>query len=171
MPGISPSVYTFASIYLGDAAPASGQLINVPNIRTQGVRITDSTPSVFFPWLSLSAMSDLREVRVETQYYDTSTVNIVELASKGISLSGDISDPSDLQMYSLLLVSPNENSRESFYFPNVRTEINYSASYTKDNGIVVPVSFFIQTEDLVKEPYSKDTIANLIVEMGSRSPL
>lgn len=171
MPGISPSVYTFASIYLGDAAPATGQLVNIPNIRTQGVQITDNTPSVFLPWLSVSAMSDLREVRVDTQYYDSSSSSIVELISKGISLSGDINDPSDLQMYSLLLIAPNEYTRESFYFPKVRTEINYSASFTKDNGIVIPVSFFIQTEDLTKEPYSKDTVANLISEMGSRSPL
>lgn len=171
MPGISPSVYTFASIYLGDAAPASGQLVNVPNIRTQGVRISDTTPSTYFPWLGISGMDGLREVRVETQYYDSSSSSIVELASRGVSLSGDLNDPSDLQLYSLLMVSPNEDVRESYYFPVVRTEIDYSAAFLKDAGIVVPVTFFIQVEDLTKEPYSKETVANLITEMGSRSPL
>lgn len=167
----NPRVFVFDSIYLGDCSPASGVLSLVPNIRTDGVSINDVTPTERIPWLNITCLTGNRVVTVETQYYDSSSSDLVDLAAKGISLAGNINGPSTLQSYSLFLLSPEPNGTDNFYFPIVRTKIEYNKAFKKDAGIVVPVTFLIEANDLTSNLYNSDTVNNLVTLMGARSPI
>lgn len=170
MPNISIKSFTFSAIYLGDAAPASSVLTRVNSLRTGGTNLSDTTPTEYIPWLDEVVMSGLREVSVNMEFYDDST-DTIDKAALAISLSNDFGDASDLQKYSLLLIAPDEYPNDNYYFPNLSVRINYSAAYRKDEGVVVPLSFFITSEDLTTVLYYRDTTSSLESTMGVRSPL
>lgn len=167
----NPRAYTFDAIYLGDCAPASGILSRIPDLRTNGVVINDITPTERIPWLNITCLTGNRVVTVETQYYDSSSSDLVDLAAKGISLTGSLNSPSSLQNYSLFLLSPETEGKDNFYFPIVRTKIEYTKAFKKDGGIVVPVTFLIEANDLISNLYNCGTADELDTLMGIRSPI
>ena len=163
--------YTFSSVYLGDAAPASGVLTKVSNIRTGGNDFVDSTPTTYIPHLGIKVMSGPQQISLAATFYDKSTNDLTKLVAKGISVSGTFSSISSLQTYSLLLVAPDEEAEDSYWIPKINTDIRYEQAFRKDGGLVVPVQFSISANDLSTILYYKDTVANLVTEMGARSPL
>lgn len=170
MSSITVKSFTFSAVYMGDSAPASSVLTRVSTLRTGGTQFSDKTPTEYIPWLDEVVVSGSREVTLSMEFYDDST-DIVEKASLGISLDNDFGDPSDLQKYALLLISPDEYPGDNFYFPKLKTEIDYSAAYKKDDGVVIPVTFSIKANDLTTVLYYRDTTTNLESTMGVRSPL
>lgn len=170
MSNISTKAFTFSAVYLGDAAPASSVLSRVNTLRTGGTSISDVTPTEYLAWLDEVVVTGEREITISMEFYDDST-DIVDKATLGISLDNDFGDPTDLQKYSLLLVAPDEFPGDNYYFPKVVTLINYSTAYTKDGGVVLPVTFAISSNDTDTVLYYKDTLDNLDSTMGSRSPL
>lgn len=166
----SPRAFTFSASYIGNTAPASSQLTRIPNISTESVPIRDTTPTEYLPWLDQVVVTGPRSVTVSLQYYEISASRLVDVVSKAISVDGGFGDVSNLQLYSLFLLAPEDDKDDSWYFPKVKAEFDYNAAFSKDNGIVIPLSFSILVNDLDTIPYYKDTVDNLITVMGSRSP-
>lgn len=167
----SPRAYVFDAVYLGNCAPASGILSKVPDIRTNGITVNDVTPTEYISWLGITCLTGNRVVTVEAQFYDSSNSDLVDLAAKGISLTGGLNDPSTLQNYTLLLVSPEPDKKDNFYFPIIRTEIKYSKAFKKDGGIIIPITFTIEANNLTDNLYNQTTVDNLVILMGVRSPI
>lgn len=167
----NPKAYVFSSVYIGDCAPASGVLSKVNNIRTEGVLIGDTTPTEYISWLDEICVTGDRVITVESSFYSKDSNNLPGLMAKGISVGGSFNDITDLQMYTLLLVAPDETLEDSFYFPKVKTNLDWKNSYKKDGGIVTPVTFTLNLNDPFTQPYFKSTVSALVSLLGTRSPI
>ncbi len=171
MSRVTAKSFAFSAVYLGDASPATDPLTKITNIRTDGVKFSDITPTKYIPWLGIQCMDGERVVTWQTTFYDTSGTDLAKLAARGISVSGALSDDSDLQAYSILFVGPDEALEDHFYAPKVVTKLDYSSAFIKDGAVEVPVTFYITSNNNTDNLYSRDDLATLVAQMGSRSPL
>lgn len=167
-----PRAYTFSAIYIGDAAPATGQLVKIPNISTNPVVISDKAPTQFLSWLNINVLTGEREVAVSVEYYDAASFDLVDKIATNLSVDGTFGDVSELQLYSLFLLAPEGDTyQDSWYFPIMRAEFDFTNQHGKESPISTTLNFSRTLNDLGTIPYYRDTTDEIVNIMSTRSPL
>lgn len=158
----------FAACYAGDTG-VSTVLSKINNLRTDGAVIKDELPTVYLPVLNTSIQNGLHRVSVSITFYNPDDT-LVKL-SRGIALTGLADDPIDQKKYVLLLLHRDPNIKQSYLFPDIRTEKIMEIPYLKTAGSAIKIDFIAEHRDVTVDLIYKDTHAVLKSILGSRSPI
>jgi hypothetical protein len=168
MPSIPLSVFAFSAIYIGDY-DSSAVLTFVPEMRTNGARLLEVSPSTFEQSQGNNVTSGNHVYTVELSFVsdDTLTENI----ARGLSVnSTNPNGPPGNNQYSLLLLAPDPTLSSNYYFPKIWTLRTIENIYSKTAPTVTNVTFSTEDRNPNTILYYQDTVANLIPIMGSKSP-
>lgn len=168
MPNPNTSVFSFAAAFIGDAAPNTAQLSRIVDLRTNGATISSSIPTEHLVVTKNDVQTGNQIVQVRLSFYSTSDL-MVRLA-KGISITGDPDGTPAAQKYSLLLLAPSDSTRDSYYFPDLKTEKIYNIDVLKDAAKIIEIKFEQEDPSVAVKLMRKGTYAELKAIMGSRSP-
>jgi len=169
MPIITPTVFPFSALYVGDAT-SSAVLTSIPELRTEGALISENTPSDFIQTLKNRAQSGNHEVTLVLNFY-SDQINTVNL-SRGASIANTSPNvvPGQNQ-YSVLLVAPATYPNSNFYFPAISTIHERKVNYNKDKATITQITFSIEDRDVNTILYYQDSLANLQSIVASKWPL
>lgn len=168
MPSNSIKAGPFSAAFIGDST-SSSVLTVIPDIRTNGIVVAETLPTIFLPSLGRDIQSGNHVVSVTLTFYGDS--DLVTKLSRGIPLTGSVSDPPGCSLYSLLLVYPSATAKSSYYFPTLRTDKNFSVGYNKTNPTSMSVTLTGEARLVTSNLIYKDTPVALGTIMGSKSPL
>lgn len=171
MPVIKPLVAPFSSCFVGNYGD-SAVLTRLTPLRTGGATIREELPtSPALRCLGYNVVqSDNWSVRVTLNFIKDSDDLITRL-TRGLTISADINTAPGTNQYQLLLVGFDPDTKESYYFPRVRTEKVREIGYTKTAASVLQVTFIGEDRDVNNPIMYTNTPAALAIIMGSVSPI
>lgn len=171
MPALKPIIAPFSSCFIGNYGD-SAVLTRISSFRTQGATIREEMPtSNALRCLDYNVIqSDNWTIRVTLSFLKDNDDMVVRLC-RGLTISQDINSPIATNQYQLLLIAPDETTKDSYYFPRVRTEKVREVSYSKTAPSVIQLTFIGEERNVNNPIVYVNTPAALATVMGSVSPI
>lgn len=171
MPVLKPVIAPFSSCFVGNYGD-SAVLTRITSFRVQGATIREELPtSPALRCLDYNVVqSDNWTVKVTLTFLKDNDDMVTRLC-RGLTISQSINSPPATNQYQLLLLAPDSDVKESYYFPRVRTDKVREIGYSKNNASVLSVTFIAEERNVNNPILYIDTYANLATVMGSVSPI
>lgn len=157
MPLINVTIGPFEAVYIGNAGQ-SAKLTRIWNLRKNGANIKEGMETEFNP-LTLGADQAGNHIYRVTLTFIAGE-DMPKRIARGLGIADDINTDVGNQHYSLFLLHPNYDIKESWYFPSIRSEIelnlNAEKTQTTDIPILLTAEHFDKTYDLAynNTPYA-----------------
>lgn len=168
MPSITPAIYAFSGVYIGDTGTGS-PLTKISSLRTNGVRILETLPTDFVQSQSGPVQSGDNTFAVFLEFLGDD--DIQTKIARGLSLSaGDASAVTTFTQYALFLVPPKA-TENAYYIPKARTNHEFGVSYTKKTATSIPVTLTAENRNITTRLFYRGTPASLASIMSAQYPL
>lgn len=171
MPAIKPVIAPFSSAFVGNYGD-SVVMTRLASLRTGGALIREEFPTS--PALRALDYNVVQSgnwtVRITLTFLKDSSDLLVRLC-RGLTISADLNSPPGTNQYTLLLISPNPDQKDSYFFPRVRTEKVREVNYSKSNATALQITFIAEDRNPNNAIIYANTSAGLVSTMGSISPI
>jgi hypothetical protein len=169
MPSQSIKIGPFSNIYVGNY-DSNGTLTKVSSINFGDFQLEESTDEQYLAGYDRAIQSGLHTIKISMSFHGDDDA-LIKL-SKGMDLDTVGKDsPPEFNNYSLFLSHPNEEEKSSIFIPKCRVEKRTALSYSKTNPTGISLSFIAQNRNRYVKLMYMDTVSNLAVIMGVRSPV
>jgi hypothetical protein len=160
----------FCAIWIGRAGE-TGPLTRVNIERTGGGTILVDTPDTYMACKNNSAQSGNVRVEVDLQFA-TPDARVIKLAMGNFFDASWQDQPSEFEVYSVLLLHADVNVQESIYLPRVRTKKTVQLRRGKIDLDAPPIKLIGENRNRYIQPqlWYKRSKNELITVMGARSP-
>jgi hypothetical protein len=169
MPKQTVTIFAFASAWVGDNSATTTPLTQITALRTNGATLKENQPRDYQYILLNDIQSGNCTFTIDLDFYTDALQTTV--LTRGLPVNtGTINSPLSNNLYSLLLVAPNQLAQSSYFFPKARTTRSRELAYKKDGVTTTRVTFTCEDRSPNTTLFYQDTLSNLISVMGSQSP-
>lgn len=168
MPSITPAIFAFAGVYIGDTGTGS-PLVKIASLRTNGVRILEQLPTDYVQSQGGPVQAGDNTFAVFLEFLGDD--DIQTKIARGLSISaGDASAVTTFTQYALFLVPPKA-TENAYYIPKARTNHEFGLSYTKKTAVSVPITLTAEHRNITTRLFYRGTPASLAGTLGAQYPL
>jgi hypothetical protein len=144
----------------------------ITSLTTGPLTLSDEIEEEFFQSLGTVAQTGFRKISLGVTFYgDDATV--VKL-SRGLTLTSGASSKdagSSFAQYTLLVSHPNDPATSSLLLPKCWTQKKMSINYAKTAVTQIEVTFLAQSRNRFENLFYMETLDELAVILGARSPI
>jgi hypothetical protein len=163
MPSQTVVIAPFEAVYIGNYGGIV-PLTRLNAMRTEGARIQETLPTEYTSTTDIDEIVGNHAATITLSFLAVDDI-IVRLA-RGLSITASTTANPNMQQYSLFVVHPAYDTKNSYWFPQIRTLKTMELSYTKSNATALQVQFTTEFRDPAKAIIEKNTVAALLTSIG-----
>lgn len=159
----------FAAVFVGDYT-SSDPLIEITDISTSPTELYEGYEEQFFVGLSKQLQTGTFIITVPLSFYESDSILVHSLA-RGLSVGNTNKNTApENTLYSLLLISEDEESQNSILVEPVRTKRDKRVTKAKTAASSVALLFTAESQSRYDDLITYGTVAELDLLLGVRSP-